>query len=1219
MNTQGHPALSSGESKYRLLAEISPEMIYIISPDGYVKYMNPVAAQQFGDSPDAVVGKHLREIFPPERAEGHFQAILEVVRTRQEIQREIETEFPSGKRWIEARLAPMMDETGRVIGILGLSNDVTKRKAAEAALRESKEKYRELADALPQIVYEMDLQGNLTYVNRHAYQMVGFSEVDFHQGINVFQLLAPEDHERARRNIGRLIKGDAVGASEYTFVRKGGRQFPVEIHSILMRKEGQVVGLRGFILDIAERQQAEEALLRNERLFRALIEHSYDAITMISADGIVLFDSPSVTRTLGYSPAERLGKRAFDFVIPEEREQMVQGFAQFVQQPGSIMNYQGRFLHKDGTVRWIEGVRTNLLNEPTIQAVVVNYRDFAERRRAEQVRDILYQIGEDVSTTKDLDDLLACIHARIKTVMYAENCYIALYDAETDLVSFPFFVDQYDPAPEPRAKRKGFTEYVLRTGRPLLLTPELYEELVKSGEVEPIGTPPISWLGAPLFMDGKPYGALVVQSYEEGRIFKSFEQDLLAAIGHQVAMVIERKRKDDALRSSEEKYRMLIDNIQDGVFIVQDGCFQFANGAFARAVGYSIQELVGLELKQIIAPEDWEWTSDLYRRLMAEESPPGEFEVRGLHRDGVSRIIANLNLGLIQYRGRPAAMGTIKDITERKQMEREREMIQRINQLLLGELDAERALNGISSELLEFVPHETIALSLIQKDSDQVEYIVSALDGGTNSAKEQHSHHYFEPYQKSLTQQILYDKREAIQHDLKFGSTKFERHLGDLRMKSYLAVPVINAGVPLGMLFLASVRSHAFQSQHEQILQRIQPQLALYIQHHRLIEKMFDSEAKYRSLFENSNDVIYILQDRRFIFVNRKFEELLGYKLEEISRADFNFMQLVAPESVPIIENRARRLALGEKLPTRYEFKGLTKAGKEIEFEANVSYISYDGKTATQGILRDISERRSFEARQQEMQLELIQRAKLSSIGMLSAGIAHNMNLPLQGIINHIELLKMTRSDVPYLDDILTQAQRIAAIINNMLFKSRQEQDQGLRELDLNQMLVEELTFLNADLEFKHRVVKQYHFDPDLPKIQGVYSDFSQAILNIIRNALDAMYESHEKRLTVRTEARPDKEILIEVADTGCGIAPEHLDQIFSPFFSTKPVAGMQNGTGPSGTGLGLSSAYQLLKKYHSRYDVQSRPGEGTVFRVYIPTSRQIVKESAADLVAERS
>ena len=131
-------------------------------------------------------------------------------------------------------------------------------------------------------------------------------------------------------------------------------------------------------------QQAHESLQKSDQRFRALIEHSHDAITLIAADGTVLYDSPSVARVLGHASTERLGRKVFEFAHPDERDSMALGFAEFVGQPGSTMEYRGRFLHKDGQPRWIEGVRSNLLREPTVQAIVVNYRDITERKRAEE-------------------------------------------------------------------------------------------------------------------------------------------------------------------------------------------------------------------------------------------------------------------------------------------------------------------------------------------------------------------------------------------------------------------------------------------------------------------------------------------------------------------------------------------------------------------------------------------------------------------------------------------------------------------------------------------------------------------------------------------------------------------------------------------------------------------------------------------------------------------
>jgi signal transduction histidine kinase len=318
-----------------------------------------------------------------------------------------------------------------------------------------------------------------------------------------------------------------------------------------------------------------------------------------------------------------------------------------------------------------------------------------------------------------------------------------------------------------------------------------------------------------------------------------------------------------------------------------------------------------------------------------------------------------------------------------------------------------------------------------------------------------------------------------------------------------------------------------------------------------------------------------------------------------------------------MIEERTRRAAAGEKLSSNYEFKGISKSGKIMDFDVSVSYITYEGEHATQGILRDVSEKKQFEEKEREMQIELMQHSKLASIGMLAAGIAHNVNVPLQGISNHIELLKMTREDVPYLDSMLEQVQRISAIINNMLYKSRQEQNTNKQHVDLNQLLAEELRFLDADLTFKHDFQKNYEFDPNLPKIYGIYSDFSQGLLNIVKNAIDAMHSAEVKQLGVKTKALEDGQILVEVQDSGQGIPQKILDKIFDPFFTTKPPAGEQKEHEPTGTGLGLSTTYQLLKKYDARFDIDSEMGQGTTFRIFLNANGGKPQDTADTIVQQ--
>ncbi len=133
--------------------------------------------------------------------------------------------------------------------------------------------------------------------------------------------------------------------------------------------------------------------------------------------------------------------------------------------------------------------------------------------------------------------------------------------------------------------------------------------------------------------------------------------------------ITERKRTEEALSQSEEKYRILVDNIQDGVFLLQDAKFQFANEAGARMVGYTAKEIIGKDFREFVAPEHLEMIVDNYYRRLTGEKVPREYEFCGLHRDGKTKVFVNVTVGLINYHGRVASIGTVKDITERKQME----------------------------------------------------------------------------------------------------------------------------------------------------------------------------------------------------------------------------------------------------------------------------------------------------------------------------------------------------------------------------------------------------------------------------------------------------------------------------------------------------------------------------------------------------------------------
>jgi PAS domain S-box-containing protein len=148
-----------------------------------------------------------------------------------------------------------------------LNREMKERQRVEYALRESEERFREMAELMPQTVFETDVTGKLTFVNRNAFDNFGYSQTDFDRGVNSLEMVIPEDRERATENIAKIINGEDVGLNEYTALRKDGSTFPVMVHSATIVRDGETSGIRGFIIDITDRQNAEEERRRLETQF----------------------------------------------------------------------------------------------------------------------------------------------------------------------------------------------------------------------------------------------------------------------------------------------------------------------------------------------------------------------------------------------------------------------------------------------------------------------------------------------------------------------------------------------------------------------------------------------------------------------------------------------------------------------------------------------------------------------------------------------------------------------------------------------------------------------------------------------------------------------------------------------------------------------------------------------------------------------------------------
>src|SRR5688572_1970964 len=171
---------------------------------------------------------------------------------------------------------------------------------------------------------------------------------------------------------------------------------------------------------LLEHKQAEETIYNNEKRFRALIENGRDNISLLAVDGTLLWESPATIRSLDYAPDEFLGRNIFELIHPDDRKWISELYAKLLQEPGSRQDGDFRLRHRDGSWRWNEATVTNMLNEPGVNAIVVNYRDITERKQAEMERQALLEIMQGLANKDDLHEFLKLIHHSIARVIYAE-------------------------------------------------------------------------------------------------------------------------------------------------------------------------------------------------------------------------------------------------------------------------------------------------------------------------------------------------------------------------------------------------------------------------------------------------------------------------------------------------------------------------------------------------------------------------------------------------------------------------------------------------------------------------------------------------------------------------------------------------------------------------------------------------------------------------------
>jgi PAS domain S-box-containing protein len=400
-----------------------------------------------------------------------------------------------------------------------------------------------------------------------------------------------------------------------------------------------------------------------------IVENAPEAISILDLEKRIVRINGEFTRLFGFTAEEAYEKVIYSLIVPPDRSAETVWISESVRQ-GNRLSLETCRRRKDGTMVDVLLSVSPVMVDGRRVATYVSYRDITEQKRAEELNSALYAIAARAHSVENPQQFFAAIHNIVGQLMYARNFYIALLDPEIQLLSFPYFVDEQDPAPASKRLGRGLTEYVIRTGEPLLATPDVFEDLVRRGEAELIGAASLDWLGVPLIGGAGCIGALVVQSYSENVRFGERDRDILKFVSQQIATVIEHKRYEEALRRSEARYRSLILSAAYGIYrCTVGGRFLDVNPALIAMLGYgSVEEVLKLDARRDVFfnPQELDRLTEDYRRTGSLNG----VEVQWKCKDG-HVIVVRLSGRPVSGMEPPAEELEIiaEDITERRQLE----------------------------------------------------------------------------------------------------------------------------------------------------------------------------------------------------------------------------------------------------------------------------------------------------------------------------------------------------------------------------------------------------------------------------------------------------------------------------------------------------------------------------------------------------------------------
>ncbi len=1233
-----------------------PDSIYF--KDGASRFVriNKALAKGFGLSdPAQAVGKTDFDFFTDEHAQAAFADEQEIIRTGQPMLAKEEKEtWPDGREtWVSTTKMPLRDAAGNIIGTFGISRDITDRKQAEEALRESQEMFQKAFQASPDIMVLHSLsEGRHIDVNESFLRLVGYRREEL-VGRTAMDLGLWWDLAQRNEYLRVLRKQGRVRDLEICVRTKSGETRTLLLSAEVIEIAGQdsVVAIGK---DITERKQTEEALRASEQRYRLLFERNLAGVFRTSVDGRILDCNEAFARLFGYSSrGEMLSCQAWElYHDPADRE----AFLARLKNQQELTNMEYCLRRKDGTSVWVLENSTLLEGEDDAPAVIEGTSiDITERKRAEER---LRQSGEDYrGLAESIGDVFFAMDKDLRYTYWNKASEKLTGISAKDALGKSL----YELFPEMKGTRaESLYLDAMRTGQP--------HSFVNQYQVK----------GEDLIFE--------LNVYPSHRGLSVIAKD-----------ITERKRAEQALLLSEEKFAKAFRSSPNAMAIstLEEGRFLEVNDSFLRRSGRQREDVVGrtaLELGVWVNPDDRVGVIDELRKSGRVNGR----EILLRSRSGQIRV-GLFSAETIEVRGVHCLLTVAEDITERKRAEEalqvsERQLAQAMDMALLAHWEFDTAsgmfifndrfyrLYGTTAEreggyqmspetyFREFLPPEDAHLVTdeiakatattdqnrswalehrIRRRDGEIRHIVVRISVNRNSEglivktrgvnqditerkrAEQELHESEERY-RSLVEaapDVIYTL-SAEDGSLTSLNPAFETLTGWSRAE-WLGKPFVGIVHPDDLPVAVETFQKASRGETQPPYElRVLSKSGEYLvgefistphvkdgkvvgelgiarditERKRTGEALRASEERFRRIVETAEEGIWMIDaESRTTFANRKMADMLGYTPEEmLGKSLFSFMD---EEERALAERLIERRRRG--VSEQHDFKFRRQDGSSLWalLATNPVFDEAGRYSGALAMVTDITRRKQLQEQFRQVQ-------KMEAVGRLAGGIAHDFNNLLTAIMGYGQLLyeKLAAGDPlrAYVDTINKAGDRAAALTRQLLAFSRQ-QVLVPQVLDLNSVVADVNNMLRRLIgEDIDLVTVEGH---DLWRVKADPGQIEQVILNLAVNARDAMPQGG--KLTIKTAnvmledayarshypLKPGPYVMLAVSDTGCGMDEGTRAYIFEPFFTTK-AKGM-------GTGLGLATVYGIIKQSRGYIWAESEEGRGTTFTIYLPRTEE--------------